>query len=82
MLQWGVCNYLILLCAHSAVRIKIAFPWQGKSNHQTDHKLEFLRHSNSFGIRKKQNYLYAYTSPKSREKDTMSCVKNSTALGI
>lgn len=51
-------------------------------NHQTEDKLEFLRHSNSFGIRKEQNDQYAYKSPKSRQKDTMSCVKNSTALGI
>ncbi|KAK7303340.1 hypothetical protein RJT34_14243 [Clitoria ternatea] len=76
--QWGICNYLSLFPVLSAVRMKSVFPRQGESEKQNEDKLQFLRYSNSFGIRKRQNDQHGNENLKSgREKR-----KKSTALGI
>lgn len=62
--------------------MEVAFRRKEKSNKQSDNKLEFIRLSNSFGILKGENDQYDYKNPKSGQKDTMSFVKNNTALGI
>ncbi|RDX72533.1 Lysine-specific demethylase JMJ25, partial [Mucuna pruriens] len=64
--------YLVYSKARLVVRMEVTLRRQEKSNQQSD-----------FGIQKRQNHKYGYESPKSRKKDTMSCLKNNTtALGI